>query len=479
MMKKLERGRAALRDEGGYEALQSMLKGEYTEESTGARTIRQTGGKDRHSKVFTARGPRDRRVRLSVATAIRFYDLQDRLGFEQPSKAVEWLLLHCQPSIQALPQLASLHPMRVATIPQPAYIDHHSHDHKEQESCHDELSKHHHKDKKSYTDVVMPQNREHNFHHYNFTTAHHSSLHNSPFPLYTDSHVQDSIEEDPPQSSNPSSSGASSDQPMSISEAARPHCKATLVEAIPITANHTATSTTSMRQGSTSFTSPATFHMNKRHRMQNHLQNHDDHATFASNGTRAANMSMSAGRPLACINNGLSNSLNYSSFCNTANFNSLMINDENAVLINNSLQGQGNEDMQAIMRLPSLGYKANQCVDITQLLLANQLALNEAHHVIQGTSNQSNMREADINGQAAYTPNSSMNDTIQLYNKIALQQVDELVCSNMYASPSPSESTSINTLAAAYSKAGANNMQVDDQAANILYRPTWNPSSVL
>ncbi|KAH7280477.1 hypothetical protein KP509_37G069500 [Ceratopteris richardii] len=89
-----------------YEAgLRWMLRGEYTEESAGARTIRQKGGKDRHSKVFTWRGARDRRVRLSVGTAIRFYDLQDRLGFDQPSKAVDWLLLHCQASIRALPQL--------------------------------------------------------------------------------------------------------------------------------------------------------------------------------------------------------------------------------------------------------------------------------------------------------------------------------------------------------------------------------------
>ncbi|MCO5596296.1 hypothetical protein L7F22_050357 [Adiantum nelumboides] len=57
------------------------------------RSIRQWGGKDRHSKVLTSRGVlRDRRVRLSVSTAIRFYDVQDKLGFDQPSKAIEWLL---------------------------------------------------------------------------------------------------------------------------------------------------------------------------------------------------------------------------------------------------------------------------------------------------------------------------------------------------------------------------------------------------
>ncbi|KAJ6824907.1 transcription factor TCP2 [Iris pallida] len=56
------------------------------------RVSRASGGKDRHSKVYTSKGLRDRRVRLSVPTAIQFYDLQDRLGYDQPSKAVEWLI---------------------------------------------------------------------------------------------------------------------------------------------------------------------------------------------------------------------------------------------------------------------------------------------------------------------------------------------------------------------------------------------------
>lgn len=71
------------------------------------RVSRASGGKDRHSKVWTARGPRDRRVRLSVNTAIQFYDLQDRLGYEQPSKAVEWLIKAAADSINELPSLDS------------------------------------------------------------------------------------------------------------------------------------------------------------------------------------------------------------------------------------------------------------------------------------------------------------------------------------------------------------------------------------
>ncbi|XP_024987923.1 transcription factor TCP2-like isoform X2 [Cynara cardunculus var. scolymus] len=69
------------------------------------RVSRASGGKDRHSKVLTSKGLRDRRVRLSVSTAIQFYDLQDRLGCDQPSKAVEWLLKAASTSIDELPSL--------------------------------------------------------------------------------------------------------------------------------------------------------------------------------------------------------------------------------------------------------------------------------------------------------------------------------------------------------------------------------------
>lgn len=75
------------------------------------RVSRATGGKDRHSKVLTSRGLRDRRVRLSVNTAIQFYDLQDRLGYDQPSKAVEWLLAAAANSIAELPPMNSPFPV--------------------------------------------------------------------------------------------------------------------------------------------------------------------------------------------------------------------------------------------------------------------------------------------------------------------------------------------------------------------------------
>ncbi|KAE9591380.1 hypothetical protein Lal_00038584 [Lupinus albus] len=74
------------------------------------RVSRASGGKDRHSKVMTSKGLRDRRVRLSVTTAIQFYDLQDRLGFEQPSKAVEWLINASSDAISELPSLNTTFP---------------------------------------------------------------------------------------------------------------------------------------------------------------------------------------------------------------------------------------------------------------------------------------------------------------------------------------------------------------------------------
>ncbi|OIT25152.1 PREDICTED: transcription factor TCP17-like [Nicotiana attenuata] len=69
------------------------------------RVSRSFGGKDRHSKVCTIRGLRDRRIRLSVPTAIQLYDLQDRLGLSQPSKVMDWLLDATKHEIDKLPPL--------------------------------------------------------------------------------------------------------------------------------------------------------------------------------------------------------------------------------------------------------------------------------------------------------------------------------------------------------------------------------------
>ncbi|KAG5621523.1 hypothetical protein H5410_006741 [Solanum commersonii] len=69
------------------------------------RVSRAFGGKDRHSKVLTVKGLRDRRVRLSVPTALQLYDLQDKLGLDQPSKVVDWLLNEAKHEIDELPPL--------------------------------------------------------------------------------------------------------------------------------------------------------------------------------------------------------------------------------------------------------------------------------------------------------------------------------------------------------------------------------------
>ncbi|XP_062212624.1 transcription factor PCF6-like [Phragmites australis] len=82
--------------------------------------VRASGGKDRHSKVYTAKGIRDRRVRLSVPTAIQFYDLQDRLGYDQPSKAIEWLINAASTAIEKLP---ALDPAAFAAVPEPGGAD--------------------------------------------------------------------------------------------------------------------------------------------------------------------------------------------------------------------------------------------------------------------------------------------------------------------------------------------------------------------
>lgn len=89
------------------------------------RVSKAFGGKDRHSKVCTVKGLRDRRIRLSVPTAIQLYDLQDRLGLNQPSKVIDWLIDSTKDDIDQLPPLQMLpgdfsqfHPVPPPSIPQ-------------------------------------------------------------------------------------------------------------------------------------------------------------------------------------------------------------------------------------------------------------------------------------------------------------------------------------------------------------------------
>lgn len=61
--------------------------------------------KDRHSKIHTAQGLRDRRVRLSIGIARKFFDLQDMLGFDKASRTLEWLLTKSNMAIDELTQM--------------------------------------------------------------------------------------------------------------------------------------------------------------------------------------------------------------------------------------------------------------------------------------------------------------------------------------------------------------------------------------
>ena len=61
---------------------------------------RKPSKKDRHSKIYTAQGLRDRRVRLSIEIAREFFDLHDMLGFDKASKTLEWLLTKSKKAIK-------------------------------------------------------------------------------------------------------------------------------------------------------------------------------------------------------------------------------------------------------------------------------------------------------------------------------------------------------------------------------------------
>ncbi|CAH1420378.1 unnamed protein product [Lactuca virosa] len=64
--------------------------------------VRSVGRKDKHSKICTSKGARDRRIRLSANTAIQFYDVQDRLGYDRPSNAIDWLMKEAKSAIDVL-----------------------------------------------------------------------------------------------------------------------------------------------------------------------------------------------------------------------------------------------------------------------------------------------------------------------------------------------------------------------------------------
>ncbi|XP_076896920.1 transcription factor CYCLOIDEA-like [Bidens hawaiensis] len=58
--------------------------------------------KARRSKICTVRGPRDRRVRLSIEISRKFFCLQDLLGFDKASKTLDWLFTRSKNAIKEL-----------------------------------------------------------------------------------------------------------------------------------------------------------------------------------------------------------------------------------------------------------------------------------------------------------------------------------------------------------------------------------------
>ncbi|KAK7374734.1 hypothetical protein VNO80_08171 [Phaseolus coccineus] len=63
---------------------------------------KKTTKKDRHSKIHTSQGLRDRRVRLSIEIARKFFDLQDMLGFDKASNTLDWLFTKSKKAIKEL-----------------------------------------------------------------------------------------------------------------------------------------------------------------------------------------------------------------------------------------------------------------------------------------------------------------------------------------------------------------------------------------
>lgn len=63
---------------------------------------KQAAKRDRHSKICTAQGPRDRRVRLSMDIARKFFGLQDLLGYDKASQTLDWLLTQSKAAIKEL-----------------------------------------------------------------------------------------------------------------------------------------------------------------------------------------------------------------------------------------------------------------------------------------------------------------------------------------------------------------------------------------
>ncbi|XP_010528459.1 PREDICTED: transcription factor TCP1 isoform X2 [Tarenaya hassleriana] len=87
---------------------QNLVNGGCSDRVEALRGIKKPEKKDRHSKIHTAQGLRDRRVRLSIGIARQFFDLQDMLGFDKASKTLDWLLKKSRKAIRKVTQAKKL-----------------------------------------------------------------------------------------------------------------------------------------------------------------------------------------------------------------------------------------------------------------------------------------------------------------------------------------------------------------------------------
>ncbi|XP_010551162.1 PREDICTED: transcription factor TCP18-like isoform X2 [Tarenaya hassleriana] len=94
-------------EDQSFDASETNVRMEDSKEISNHRVPTQASKKrasktDRHSKIYTAKGLRDRRMRLSLEVAREFFGLQDMLGFDKASKTVSWLLTQAKPEIKKL-----------------------------------------------------------------------------------------------------------------------------------------------------------------------------------------------------------------------------------------------------------------------------------------------------------------------------------------------------------------------------------------
>ncbi|OWM75808.1 transcription factor TCP12-like [Punica granatum] len=82
---------------------------------------KRIGKKDRHSKIRTAQGLRDRRIRLSVHIARKFFDLQEMLGLDKASETIDWLLSESEGAIDELSKKKCSH-LNMDSTPESAVV---------------------------------------------------------------------------------------------------------------------------------------------------------------------------------------------------------------------------------------------------------------------------------------------------------------------------------------------------------------------